>query len=597
MTDQEIQYLMKQLQNQLAGGGGTSFRNRQLFDQFGPNVPPALLRNAPVGSDLRPNALPFTRPLMAASGNISGVMSTDSMSQNGYPYTPEPPQDITDRGPNAPPLNIPHEAMDVPTGVFPPATTPFQYQGMPTTINVPHQGIDVPSSVFAPPNIAPTAPTTFSPEFSGDWSGGPANPPPNENMFPTDVGFFPQDYPPDFSNIELPTDYQTQPFFQEDFVQDFPNAPAASGQDFNVTAPPATQLNEFLQPIPTDFVSAPPAAPGFPGGNPPFDPTAASTLFGAPPVSGLTSGTGMPDHLVNAPGPSMPFLDPNDPNNNLIRGGISMPLYPTSNDVFPGASGGGVGGFFKDAAGNIMDATGKIIASAADFAGKFGGSIANLAKSIPGAIQDAGQDFMNSLPQDSGGFGQPMGFFGIPNAPIPGTFGVNEPGVSRPGTGWAGTGITINDIQNSGVNPSYGNFAPGQVGRSSVNAPQSGMAFMGGGSRANVSALGGYNNRLFAEAEMIKRAIMTGGYRPQSGYNRYTKYPAPALTSSTRNQALSMGFVPVPGYQGAFARPGATPVNWDYVGQQWRNKAAPSTPTEGQANLRPSIHLNPRSQQ
>ena len=64
-----------------------------------------------------------------------------------------------------------------------------------------------------------------------------------------------------------------------------------------------------------------------------------------------SSGNGITDPSV---------IDTGDPNNNLTRGGVSMPLYPTSQDVFPGVP-GGPGKFFRDAAGNIVDAAGNIM--------------------------------------------------------------------------------------------------------------------------------------------------------------------------------------------------------------------------------------------
>jgi hypothetical protein len=385
MTDQEIQYLLRQLQNQFAGGGGTSFRNRQLFDRFGPSVPPALLRNAPVGSDLRPNAIPFTRPLMAASGNISGVMSTDTMSGMPDFSASINPDRIPAGGRGAGWIT----QADVKTAnIEPPALAPGESSPLEITPESSRdifardalgRGItpmpaDIYENVYGAPNptpnetmfptdqgffpgdrppdfgnINPTAPVTFSPNYFGDWGGGPANPSPNETMYPTDLGYFPQDQMPGYSSMPdysnpMPNETMypnesnnyinydpTLPAFQEEPMPDFPNAPAGGGFDF--TAPPAQDVNQWLQPIPTDFVSDPNA----------FQPNPAT----APAATDYTTPT-TPSYLT--PPKATPTAQPPFGNMPSITTTLGPGLYVDPNNPS--------GKLVTDALGNIRDATG-----------------------------------------------------------------------------------------------------------------------------------------------------------------------------------------------------------------------------------------------
>jgi hypothetical protein len=369
-----------------------------------------------------------------------------------------------------------------------------------------------------PPGMPPGQEMNFgASEFPNIPGGG--------NVSATDVGFPPPGIYPgaqyDFTGgPDLFTQNPSVPLIGENPapLDMFDASTVATGAG-NVTADQLANPPGIGDQFQWDQFSAPPAdtsGPGFAGGAAGTPPTG---YYG--PVGPNTVGDTNPGLLPNASGynyasPSQGMLDSEG---NVIPG-TAISASDAANvynmQQFPG---GGIGGFFKDAAGNILDSTGKLIASAADFAGKFGGSIANLVKGIPGALRNAGEDFVNALPKDWGGLGEGPGFFGMPNAPIQGTFGVNEPGVSRPGQGWAGTGITINDIRNSGIDPSYGNFAPGQVGRSSVPAPNSGMAFLGGGSRANVSALGSdaLSRKLL---QNMARAYFAGGRVPAAPQTR-----------------------------------------------------------------------------
>lgn len=180
-----------------------------------------------------------------------------------------------------------------------------------------------------------------------------------------------------------------------------------------------------------DFPTTPPGTPDFPGSNLPLP----------------------PDQTAPTPPPFLATdINPNDPNNNLIRGGVSMPLYPTQDQVFPGANVGPltrVGQFFQDAAGNLYDAAGRL-------------------------IQAAGEAFKNFIPPLPAGYnptgGLPPGFTENPNigggAPIftpPGFTGPNwGPGGSiftgtLSPTGWVAGGGNPGNLGGGGGN--LGEFA------------------------------------------------------------------------------------------------------------------------------------------
>jgi hypothetical protein len=460
--------------------------------QTGWTPPPGM----PPGQEMNFGASDF--PNIPGGGNVSatdiGVPPSSIYPGAGYDFTGGP--DIFPQNPSVPI-----------TGAGSDFTNPAPNEGMYPTYGG-NEWNDV--------NIGGNNPGLYQPPY--DPTGEIANPPPGATMFPDYT-----DYPPGTQQFYYPAD--TQGTVTADQLA---NPPGISGDEF--------QWPFYVDQFPSGETPMAPddTSPAYAGGAAGTPPTGYYGTAGPYSANGI-----FPDQPVfgNAPTVTAGF-DPRQGRSNAVPGELLSPsdaarIY--NNQQFPGVGTGGVGGFFKDAAGNILDSTGKLIASAADFAGKFGGSIANLVKGIPGALRNAGEDFVNALPKDWGGLGEGPGFFGMPNAPIQGTFGVNEPGVSRPGQGWAGTGITINDVRNSGVNPSYGNFAPGQVGRSSVPAPNSGMAFIGGGSRANVAALGG---DMFARKRLQQMASAYFSGRP---------VPAPqqtrALVGGPPGNAFSQNFL------------------------------------------------------
>ena len=283
-------------------------------------------------------------------------------------------------------------------------------------------------------------------------------------------------------------------------------APPAGSQYQGDSLPPPANMN----PVSTTTGELPPGLGGpmssgvntaLPIGPGNYEDVAPGLPIAGPPGTPGTFGTGEVDPQTGLPAPpAAPMtdpsvIDPGDPNNNLTRGGVSMPLYPTSGDVFPGTT-PGVGQFFSDAAGNIFDAAGNLISAAADAIGKFG------------------QGFIDSLPKTAGGFGQPAGYFGTPDQLPIGYSGATATIGGSGGTGSvANTGIGIWDILASGVTPRS---------VSSVQAPSGGPSTgLGGGASVGIEGTGGFGNAL---ASMIADMLRRGGRfdpakMPDPGFN------------------------------------------------------------------------------
>lgn len=259
---------------------------------------------------------------------------------------------------------------------------------------------------------------------------------------------------------------------------------------FDVTSPSATGVNDFTQPIPTDYVSDPFGGGGgnnfnypyyvddFSGGGGGNAPTAA-------PGAAFDVNASAPNEFAPNAGPSMPFIDPNDPNNNLVRGGVSGPLYPTSQDVFPQPSmmdelgrptdWQGAGQFMKDAAGNLVNAAGQIVATAAQVAKGIGGAIAG----IPGTVGNIGGAIANNIMNDPGwsdpNYLASMGY--TPGAGTgswwPGQASNTNFGAGGEGGSFFGGTMNLNPMGGD-ISGSNNPFGAGQVGRSSVGPPQGG---------------------------------------------------------------------------------------------------------------------------
>lgn len=357
---------------------------------------------------------------------------------------------------------------------------------------------------------------------------------------------------------------------------------------FDVTSPSATGVNDFTQPIPTDYVSDPFGGGGgnnfnypyyvddFSGGGGGNAPTAA-------PGAAFDVNASAPNEFAPNSGPSMPFIDPNDPNNNLVRGGVSGPLYPTSQDVFPQPSmmdelgrptdWQGAGQFMKDAAGNLVNAAGQIVATAAQVAKGIGGAIAG----IPGTVGNIGGAIANNIMNDPGwsdpNYLASMGY--TPGAGTgswwPGQASNTNFGAGGEGGSFFGGTMNLNPMGGD-ISGSNNPFGAGQVGRSSVGPPQGGGGPpMWGPFMAN--SLGG-NSRGMMLADRIRQAIIAGTYRPPPFGGPVYKYPSPVLQRAGMQMARNMGMVRTSGHFGgamSFAPPGASAVNWPLIGQSMRD--------------------------
>lgn len=418
-------------------------------------------------------------------------------------------------------------------------TTPYQYQGMPNPPNLPHEGMNVPPGTFNPPPEYVTPATDMPFGGSGGRNEfvtdpGNYNPAPNESMSPT-----PSD------NYEMYQNYDQGPGFQESPMPDFPNNPpdysggydttgemqnppgggVETGGGFDFSAPTAgeTDSNQFLQDIPTNYVEDPfrydPT-----GGNTQsplsFDPSSGGEEPPAPPPAPIyapSPDTGLPGPAMPQGGPSFGGapastpLDPNDPNNNLIRGGISMPLYPTSNEVFPGADPHGPVQFMKDAAGNIFDAAGKLIMTAATAAAQAPGQLANMFSGIANNIMNdpgwSSPDYLASMGYSRDNASQPM----WPGQASTSGFGVE-------GRGGSFFGGTMNLNQGGGDLSATG----GQVISSSVGPPQGG----GGPPMYGPTNLGSLWGGAIANSYM--RRIMKGLYTTPENFG-LSKHAMPGL--------------------------------------------------------------------
>jgi hypothetical protein len=187
--------------------------------------------------------------------------------------------------------------------------------------------------------------------------------------------------------------------------------------------------------------------------------------------------------------------------------------------------------------------------------------------------QSRGFDWSGLGSKGSGGWGQPMGYFGVPKAPNIGQFGApgTEGGLgegSRSGT-LAGGGISYADILASGVTPRT--FAPGQVGSSSVQAPGGlggtyGQGSWGGGGSADLMG-------------RLSTAAMRAGRSPALGLDE----PGGALaqySGALRGRAAVPSFATLAPY---LPHPGGAPADDEIFKRLLAQRLAP-----GQAGIRKS---------
>ena len=179
-----------------------------------------------------------------------------------------------------------------------------------------------------------------------------------------------------------------------------------------------------------------------------------------------------------------------------------MPLYPTSNDVFPQPSlkdelgrptdWSGAGQFFKDAAGNIVNGAGQIVQAA-------GNAVGGLINNIMNDPGYSSPDYLRSMGYTPGaGTGSLW----------PGQASNTNFGAGGEGGSFFGGTMNLNpgggDI--SGANNPFG---AGQVGRSSVGPPQGGGGPpMYGPMMANALG-GGPNNQALHWLHQMYKGILT----------------------------------------------------------------------------------------
>jgi hypothetical protein len=514
MTDQQFQYLM-----QLYGGGGSSSPSAGSYPQFRQGVDPFISGQPLSPNQLSPNpnifrastdpnvwlddpSFPSARPFPVGTGqvptfpnepaqpattpvNYEGpgsntalqmeyhAMDTDLFTRmtqrairegdlgnpaglQALPPDSRPGMQFGDPSIEPTPIPVggmPHEGMDVPPGVYPPfmdlPVDPFgQPSGIPENpfgTDTVHLNVNAPNPPDNPyagiyNELFPPPPT---PDWSGNLSAGTGMAP------PTDLGDF--DNLPDMSGYQQPSTVAT--------------GADTTGGDF--------QWPFFVDQFPGGGAVAPPddtsgGGGGFAGGAAGTPPTGYYSPSGPNPVGGADPGL-----LPNAPGfnyapPTQGMLDANG---NVIPGTAVSPegnANAFNMTQFPG--GGGVGQFFTDTAGNIIDGAGKIVAAAGDAAKTFAQRLAGVTPSgyntnVPGG------PYWNA---DTGG---DMGKLAAEGAFGPVQTGPNtQSGLERLGSdpsgrgGFFGSQTNFNPDINSPTNP----FGVGQVGSSSVPAPQGG---------------------------------------------------------------------------------------------------------------------------
>jgi hypothetical protein len=372
---------------------------------------------------------------------------------------------------------------------------------------------------------------------------------------------------PNFEPAPLNQDYGGPPTNDASVV--------AGGPDFNWQWP-SPQNNQLWQNTPG--VSAPPPsstpAPGMPAPPSFFDTTG---LQGAPTVPLIYEPPGSGGDQPQVQNASLDFSSeetgiPIEPellpqnqgvNNDAVTGDIPYgvdpgvernpaPWYPGRPDVMfsadrnvygtpkpPGlltdlgkpTNWQNAGKLITDAAGNIVDATGKIIATAAQVAAKLGTAIGQ----IPGNIAD-------SIPKDWGGFGEPAGFFGVRSQNPIGVFGVGGETMRQGGGSYFGATMNLNPGLSSpyqGFQPTTQN--PGQVGSSSVPAPGGFGGGFGGGGPINLGGTSWGNALNQAYLRRMYKGLYTS---PQNYSQAMVQSPSPFPNAPAPNfQAFHQGQV------------------------------------------------------
>jgi hypothetical protein len=409
-----------------------------------------------------------------------------------------------------------------------------------------------PDELFNPNTVPDAGMETIA--YQGNGAGGEWPPlPPDLNFAAPDV---PQQYPtPSEFQGDTPL-YGSNPSGYEPMPFDMFSDIYGGGGGGNITA---DQLGNVPSDLPgnvsADQLANPPGVSGggdfqwpfyvdqfpTPGGityddtgNAPtsgggVSPSAYSDPNAYAPTANMIPGAGMP----NAPGfvnayPSGGMLDSSG---NVIPGtdlsaGDQANIY--NMERFPQGVSHGVGNVVKDAAGNIIDATGKILVQAADLVGKLPGQVADLMGRISDNIMNnpgySSQDYLRSIGYQPGqGTGSlwPGGSVGYRNdTPEARSDMINNLGFAGPMEG-SNTG---------GVGGQGGSFFGGTLAPHALSTAIGFGGNLGGGGPVNAAALGGGRGLPPIALQELMR-LYKGLYTTRDQWaSRISKYPAPALT-------------------------------------------------------------------
>lgn len=467
MTDQQLRYLT-QLTRGGTGGVGYLAQNTAFNDPFrtDPTIEPG--------------------PIPPSGGYLGPHHAVDYYPQNLPP---------NDQGKYFPP-NFPHVGVDFPTGI----NTPHQAMDFSNPWGTPDIGYDLPpspdfgpSDQYLPNDYGPATvmtpsgvpgpynpgiydPNTYTPY--ADFSGGGGYSPPNysggfdttgEMQTPPGSGYAPTTYDvsgtqltfgePDFGGLpaQPPATYDVSGTAQTYGEPDFGGLPV--GEISN--APPlGSDWPYYVNEFPTEDTSAPGAGNAYsPDQQGVYDPTTLVESNNAPWYPGRPdSFTWSADRNV--------YADPQKP------GLLNELRKPTNYQA--------VGQFFKDTAGNIVDATGKVIAAAGNAAKAFANNIMN----DPGY---SSPDYLRSIGYTPGAGGTEQNPSLWPGQTSNTGFGAG----GRGGTFFGGS-----QNFNPGLSSPYQGFTPttqnpGQVVRSSVGPPQGASGPDTGGTMLNTGSLWG----------------------------------------------------------------------------------------------------------
>jgi len=322
--------------------------------QFDPGLPPP-----PTEEDLGFDVAP---PLPEAPARPSPTAAPTAGPQATAGVLPTPPGGIYAPPPGGGnaylPSPTPQGTQDVTPSPFPQATpsplpSPTEVPTFENQFIYPTETPTLENQVIYPTEVPTLTPQTIYPDVapSAGVGAAPINPPPVEGG--PSASYFYNPPPNEGPNVAAPNDVyqQAQP----------------EGVQWSVTP---DQWNQMMGEL----------GPGAPvaGGQTPDEWNQMMNEL-APPGVGDTGTT-------TATGGEAPPSDAEQ----LLSPGQHTPLYPSTEDIFPGAE-GHAGGFFRDAAGNIVDAAGNILSGAGDAFSQFVDNIlSNASNTDPGYLYSMG---------------------------------------------------------------------------------------------------------------------------------------------------------------------------------------------------------------